>query len=658
MLLLFPCMQQQASGEDGLSDSLQVLRLLEQARKPSITSLSGFRHDSALSAQALELAERIGWQRGVFKGHLWSMLSISGRSYEVPVVEWEKHLQGALQLRAWASPQEVVLLYRVVGRNHVVHGEMGPAAAYLDTAQWEAQRCGDTLSLALVAYWRAYMLRVQERWGEAFRAILTSNARSSGLNNPVLKSASFNLSGMIRGRLGDLDGAVKDFTTSLAIADSIKVNDLRIVNHTNWAYVMQVKGHWRDALDQYREVRGILISTSASRDEISECETGIGYMLVRLDSLEQAEAILGRLHSTKAMVGHPYEQEFNNAWALLQLRRGRYHDAVASAYTAFVTEQSDENDVIKRDASHILAEAFKALKQPNEALKWTEITHQWADSVLYRQQAAASVKAAFDQELQLGREQAVREREQAQVAMERVRTQRVILLVISVLILVIAALLLNRYRLKRRLQVEQLRARLSRDLHDDIGSTLSSISILSNVARKRAEATGDAEATASLDKISDRSQRLMRNMSDIVWSVDPQKDSLEELIMRMRGFATGVLEAKGIAFTFDLPAEVPLVALAAETKNNLYLIFKEAINNVVKHAEAKKVDVCISLENGLLRFEVKDDGRGMDPSAPTNGPGGNGLRNMRERAKEMKADFSLETASDRGSTVSLSVLVE
>ncbi len=387
------------------SDTLQVLRLLEQARKPSVTSLTGFLHDSAFSAQALELAERIGWQRGVFKGHLWSMLSISGRSYEVPAVEWEQHLQGALQLRAWASPQEVVMLYRLVGRNHVLHGEMGRASAYLDTAQWEAQRCGDTLSLALVAFWRAYMLRAQERWGEAFRAILTSNARSSEVNTPLLKSASFNLSGMIRGRLGDLDGAVKDFTMSLAIADSMKVNGLRSVNHTNWAYVMQVKGHWREALDHYRAVRELAISAGASKDELAECETGIGYMLVRLDSLDQAAAILDRLRSTKAMVGHPYEQEFNNAWAFLQLRRGRYREAAVSAHTAFVTEQGDENDVIKRDASRILSDAYKALGQPGEALKWTEVAHQWEDSVLYRQQANDAVRQEMEREMATRAEQ-------------------------------------------------------------------------------------------------------------------------------------------------------------------------------------------------------------------------------------------------------------
>ena len=246
----------------------------------------------------------------------------------------------------------------------------------------------------------------------------------------------------------------------------------------------------------------------------------------------------------------------------------------------------------------------------------------------------------------------------ANAAVASSRSQRNTLLIASLLALIIAVLLLNRYRLKHRLNEERLRARLSRDLHDDIGSTLSSISILSNVARKKAEVVGDMDAAASLDKISDRSQRLMRNMSDIVWSVDPNKDTLEDLFSRMREFATSVLEGATIAYTIDFPKEVPAISLTAETKNNLYLIFKEAINNAVKHAQAERVEVLIALEKSALRMEVKDNGRGLDPLSPTNGHGGNGLPNMKARAAELKADLSVESAPHKGTVLLLTCSLE
>jgi len=226
---------------------------------------------------------------------------------------------------------------------------------------------------------------------------------------------------------------------------------------------------------------------------------------------------------------------------------------------------------------------------------------------------------------------------------------------------VVAVLLVNGYRLKRRLQVERLRVRLSRDLHDDIGGTLSSISILSNVVKKRAEASGDMDNAASMEKISERSLRLMRDMSDIVWSVDPQKDSLDDLLTRMREFATSVLEGAGIEHRLDFPSDVPALSLPIGTKQNIYLIFKEAMNNAVKHAGAAHVNVRLALESGTLRMEVRDDGAGMDPSAPGNGRssssravgGGNGLRNMNARAKEVRAELRIESAMGRGTAVVL-----
>ena len=200
----------------------------------------------------------------------------------------------------------------------------------------------------------------------------------------------------------------------------------------------------------------------------------------------------------------------------------------------------------------------------------------------------------------------------------------------------------------RRLQVEQLRTRLSRDLHDDIGGTLSSISILSNVAKKRAETSGDMDAAASMEKISERSQRLMRDMSDIVWSVDPGKDSMTDLIGRMREFGSSVLEPKGIAFYFNAPEQVVARELSVDVKKNLYLIFKEAVNNAAKHAGAQRVFVDVAMNGRSLHVQVEDDGKGMGVDRiPSNSPGGNGLRNMKARADEIGARFTTG-ASDRG----------
>jgi len=235
------------------------------------------------------------------------------------------------------------------------------------------------------------------------------------------------------------------------------------------------------------------------------------------------------------------------------------------------------------------------------------------------------------------------------------RMQRVALVMMVGFVALFGALMFTRARLNRRIQLEQVRTRLSRDLHDDIGATLSSINILSSVAQRKAEAGDEAGAAASLTGISERTQRLMRNMSDIVWSVDPDRDTMEELLVRMREFGAAVLEPKDIGYRFestgDLRSSVPPLV-----KSNLYLIFKEAVNNAAKHADATEVTIDLKIDAPGLRMTITDNGKGIAP-----GPnviannGGNGLRNMQARAAEMKAELRIGAAQPQGTKIELVV---
>jgi|GEM_PF-2455109 len=379
---------------------------------------------------------------------------------------------------------------------------------------------------------------------------------------------------------------------------------------------------------------------------------------------EEAHRLLAPLYATVLPDTARYMH-----WSRLELELARAHicmgrpkDAVEFGRRSLSHEFRPPDPLHRMECLKVLADAYKALGDEKLALFHLDAYLALKDSLGNDMAALAANNAVLIGEFERQRiadsvEVATvqyHERQLAHAAIERVGAQRIALLIGVVLIGIIAALLLNRARLKRRLQVVQLRARLSRDLHDDIGSTLSSINILSSVARKRVEATGDSDASEALEKISDRSQRLMRNMSDIVWSVDPQKDSLEDLLARMREFSTSLFESKGIAHTFEQPALVPAISLPVETKNNLYLLFKEAVNNAAKHSHCTQANVVVTIEKNVLRLVVKDDGGGMVPSNPHNsGHGGNGLRNMRERAIEMKSELQVISAPGTGTAIAL-----
>ena len=216
-------------------------------------------------------------------------------------------------------------------------------------------------------------------------------------------------------------------------------------------------------------------------------------------------------------------------------------------------------------------------------------------------------------------------------------------------IIVIGLLLVNRYRVinrtKRQVEMERMRNTLARDLHDDIGSALSSINILSQVALY--EKNGDAQNY--LQRIGDQSARMMEDMGDMVWSINPRNDSMSKVIIRMREFATEILESKNIEYHFSEKIAEELT-LNADKRKNLFLIFKESVNNAAKYSNARQIEISLHQQDHTLLLRVKDNGEGFDERAIKTG---NGLRNLRERAREINGTVTLKSIAGQGTEVEL-----
>ena len=232
------------------------------------------------------------------------------------------------------------------------------------------------------------------------------------------------------------------------------------------------------------------------------------------------------------------------------------------------------------------------------------------------------------------------------------RTAKYFFLGFSILILIIAIALIKNAKLKRKIAIEKMRLRISRDLHDDIGSTLSSINIISNLAQKPNHQINDNKAQDALKKINERSQRLLDNMSDIVWSVKPENDTIEEILSRMRLYSTTVLEAKGINYLIDFPVDKINIKVSLEIKNSLYLIFKEAVNNLVKYSQCQNALLSLNIVDENICLKIQDDGLGFDQSELKHL---GGLINMQNRADEIKAQFSIVSEIGKGTLILLIV---
>jgi signal transduction histidine kinase len=210
----------------------------------------------------------------------------------------------------------------------------------------------------------------------------------------------------------------------------------------------------------------------------------------------------------------------------------------------------------------------------------------------------------------------------------------------------------HRLRLRRVVELERVRTRIATDLHDDIGSSLSRVSILSEVVRQQVQGDRPQEAEPLLEQIADTARGLVDSMGDIVWAINPRRERASDLIQRMRRFAGDTASGRGVALKFRAPEEAQERRLDLNLRRQVYLVFKEAVNNVVRHSGCREAEVELAIKGGWLALVVTDDGCGFDLGA--NGQG-HGLDSMRARAEDVGGTLEVESAPGGGTTVRLRV---
>jgi signal transduction histidine kinase len=215
----------------------------------------------------------------------------------------------------------------------------------------------------------------------------------------------------------------------------------------------------------------------------------------------------------------------------------------------------------------------------------------------------------------------------------------------------VGTFLFFQYNYRQKLKVEHLRNKIAADLHDEVGSNLSSISIYTQILRKKL-GHESPDLIPLLDKITGNSKESVNLMQDTVWTLNPTNDSTEMLIKRIVSFGKEILPEKGISFEHKIETEAGKIKLDMEGRKNCYLIMKEAINNASKYAEATKVSFRIYPEKERMVFEIKDNGKGFDTSNKTEG---NGIKNFYQRAAESGFEIQITSSPGAGACVKLRV---
>lgn len=202
--------------------------------------------------------------------------------------------------------------------------------------------------------------------------------------------------------------------------------------------------------------------------------------------------------------------------------------------------------------------------------------------------------------------------------------------------------------------LEQERSRIARDIHDDLGASLTRISLLSQSSPNPEDAT----TQAVLGQIRDTSRHLMRAMDGVVWAIDPEHDSFDDLAIYLSTHAQDFLNVAGLSCRLNMPVDLPDFPLTAQIRHNVFLAFKEALNNVVKYADATEVRISLRPGDGFFLLTIQDNGKGIDPHAPI-APGrpsaGSGLANMENRMRLIGGTCSVHSKPGEGTTVEFEV---
>jgi two-component system, NarL family, sensor histidine kinase UhpB len=335
-------------------------------------------------------------------------------------------------------------------------------------------------------------------------------------------------------------------------------------------------------------------------------------------------------------------------FANLYLQQKNYGEAVEAGIQAYKLAVGEKNLLWQHESAATVANAYTALNDHKNAAEFLRISGSLNDSLRRQQfnEQTAALQTSFDVR-QKDKEIELLSKD-SELQQQRIIQQRFYLsasFVVAFLAIGAIALLMNRNRLRQRMKELQLRNQIAADLHDEVGSSLSSIHLLSKMAVQGKTAV----PKDILNRVSENAQETMEKMSDIVWMIKPSENDGQTLAQRMERYLYELCTHQNIECSMQASA-LDQLQLNMHQRKNLYLIFKEAVNNSIKYSGTKKLEVSIAIQQTTLVMRIRDFGKGFNEETIIRG---NGLANMQARAKELKGHLHINSSEEHGTELEL-----
>lgn len=407
----------------------------------------------------------------------------------------------------------------------------------------------------------------------------------------------------------------------------VKDNYLEAKFHANYAALLKDTGHPEDAVLHIRK-------SIALNEKIGNNNSN----LVNFINLASVYEDLKQYRAARS----EYQNALEIALAIgsMQWRRQSYLGIATTSYALGSYKEAYENHVRYLSIKDSLQNEETGRLMAEAAQKY-EVSQKEAEIRILKQDEQIHALQLKDQQLVLEK-----------------RKNLLVLSSCVILLLVLAGYFyFSRQRLRARQAKEEAirdteeneRMRMAKDIHDDLGSGLSKIKFISELLAAKAKQV--PELMPSIDAVSETSVRLIDNMRDLIWALNPENTSLDSLVARIREYSSDYLGEASIHLDTDIPDEWPQMQITKEAHRNLFFIVKEALQNMIKHASASEVLVRMALENDELVIQLKDNGKGMMPSETK----GNGLRNMQQRASVVKGHLDVQSEPGYGVNIQIRV---
>jgi two-component system sensor histidine kinase UhpB len=588
--------------------------------------------------------------------------------------------------------KELTGFYALLTTAHQASGNMDSALFYLNLLESTHQRSPGDRRISLNFYQAAGLF--YKNSGRPKEA-LSYMTRTLDLTTDSTNRAGMMLNvGNAYVELGELQSATSYFLKSLALFEKVRnergqafvYNSLgnAHVKMKQWAKAKQYFEQSLQLKEELNDNRGIMntldgvgnVSMELGDYPAAVKAFGRSYEMAREKNLnvEQGQALhnLGEVYSRmkayktslsyyKQALGHA-KQSNDNAWIawlesnIIEVDKDNTSkkDLEAGLLRSLSQFQETGDKIAIANAHHNLAAFYAEQKKFDKAFTHLTIAEALDDSTrgLSVEAQLRELEQQYANEKKDSEIELLQKDQQLKTAgLERTHAIQAGVIIALVLVLIIGLLLMNRYqvvlRSKRLAEIERMRNAIARDLHDDIGSTLSSINILSQLAIRE---ENSHHASKHFAKIAEQSSRMMESMSDIVWSISPGNDSLDQVVIKMKEFAAEILEPKNITYRFKGEDSVMGTILSIDKRKNLFLIFKEAVNNAAKYSGATDLEIKFVRQGNTLSLSVSDNGNGFEPETVK---AGNGLKNMKERARALSARFDFATSLRKGTRVAL-----